>query len=307
LKIEAIRAQIGALPYMRASEARLFYDLIAAHKLTSILELGFFHGVSTAYLAGAAQEAGAGRVTTIDRTTAMHRKPNIEEILTTCGLRHLVEIFYEPKTFNWRLMKFLEEEPTRTFDLCYIDGGHTWADTGFAFCLLRNLIRPGGWVVFDDISHTFRTSSNKDKVWVQRMSEEEQVIPQVERVFSLLVKRDKDFDTFRMINKWGIARKRPESMPSTPSSLAVELQIYAAAHLARTDPGLRHRLLLQPAETLSEVSGQKKDQFSHVRIEESNLWSPLRPNLSDDGILTHFLERPDWDNSISEESLLALM
>jgi predicted O-methyltransferase YrrM len=292
---------------MRLKEARFFYDLITAHELTSILELGFFHGVSTAYLAGAVQQVGDGHVTTIDLTTAMQRKPNIEEILTTCGLRNLVEIFYEPKTFNWRLMKFLEEEPRRSFDLCYIDGGHTWVDTGFAFCLVRQLLRPGGWLVFDDIPHTFRTSSNRDKPWVLRMSEEEQVIPQVDRVFSLLTLKDNGFDTFRRINRLGIARKRPDSVPSSPAALFVETQVCAAAHLARTDPALRHRLLQQPARVLSEVSGREERLFRHVRFAESTLWSALEPDLGENGILTHFLEKPEWDKSISEESLLELM
>jgi predicted O-methyltransferase YrrM len=297
VKPEQVKLFVGRLPYMKLSDARIFYELIVANELHRVLELGFLHGVSTAYLAGAVEDAGEqGSVTTIDLLTAQKRKPNIEEVLRRTGLRDRVEIFYEEKTFNWRLMRFLEETPPRTYDLIYIDAAHTWVDTGFAFYLATLLLRPGGWVVFDDLEHTYRTSSNRDKDWVRRMPEEEQTVPQVERVFSLLVMRDRNFDTFRKKAGFGFARKRPAKMPGTAESLCVELAVCQAAARAEVDGEWRNRLLREPAPALAEISGEPVELFAHVRFLESPSWAPEEPHLSANGLLTHMLERPvaEW-------------
>jgi hypothetical protein len=180
-------------------------------------------------------------------------------------------------------------------------------DTGFAFCLVRELLSPGGWIVFDDIPHTFRNSSNRDKSWVRRLPEEEQVTPQVERVFTLLTMKDPQFDTFRRIGNLGMARKRPLGSAPDPDAHFIEQQVCAAAHRARTDPALRHRFLQQPARVLAEISSKPESSFRSVRIAESGLWSPLEPDLDANGILTHFIEKPEWDKSVSEEDLILLM
>ena len=304
---EQVKVCVGDLPYMRLKHAYVFYDLITAHGIQSVLELGFLHGVSTAYLAGAVQDAGGGTVTTIDLETARTRTPNIEQLLTTCGLRQLVEIFYEPRTFNWRLMRFLEANPIPSFELIYVDGAHTWVDSGFAFFLCRALLRPGGWIVFDDIRHTFRTSSNRDKAWVLRMSEEEQTAPQIERVFSLLTMRDPGFDTFRIRPPFAFARKRPLSSPGDAESLFVEQRVAKAANLSHTDPVFRKRLLHDPARTLAAIAGDDIARFRHVRFVESHLRSPSEPNLGDNGVLTHVLDlpgAPDPQPSASSSSLV---
>jgi predicted O-methyltransferase YrrM len=289
---EQVKVHVGNLPYMQLRHANTFYDLITTHNLRSVLELGFFHGVSTAYIAGAVEDAGGGSVTTIDLETAHLRAPNIEQLLTACGLRHLVNIIYEPRTFNWRLMRFIEQDPTPSFDLIYIDGAHTWVDSGFAFCLCRTLLRPGGWIVFDDIRHTFRTSNSRDKSWVLRMSEEEQTTPQIERVFSLLTLRDPSFDTFRIRPPFAFARKRLLSAPATPESHLIEQQVARAADLAHIDPVFRDHLLHNPAHTLAGINNDDVTRFRHVRFVESYLRSPSEPDLAESGILTHVLDLP---------------
>ncbi len=291
---------------MTLRSARVFYDLISAHNLASVLELGFAHGVSTAYIAGAIQEMGQGHVTSVDLTLAQARSPNIEQVLQTCGLREKVDIFYEPKTFNWRLMKFLEEEPPRSFNLCYL-GGHTWVETGYAFCLIRQMLRPDGWVVFGDLSHTYRSSRNRDSSWVLRLSEDEQTLAQVERVFTLIVMRDPSFDTFRRIGRLGFAHKRPAPEIAL-TDLDVERQICNAANLARTDPEFRYQLLRYPSAALASLSrASVENDYRHIRFAESDLWSPLAPDVSDNGVVTHFLEKPEWESDVTESTLVEWM
>ena len=292
-------------PYMHMREAQIFYDLILSHGLQDALELGFFHGVSTAYIAGAIKETG-GHVTTIDLETAKARTPNIENTLERCGLRDLVDVYYEPKTFNWRLMHFLSAEPPQTFDLCYIDGGHTWVDTGFAFCLVRQMLRPGGWIVFDDLPHTFRDSSNRDKSWVRRMTEEEQVTPQVEQVFRLLVMRDPSFGCFRRIGNLGLAFKK-RAVTWNGLSTDVEADLCLASQRARLDPEYRRLLLRMPARALAMVGRRPEQLYRGITFEESGTLAPLEPLIEESGTSVHYLERPEWDKRLTEDELLAML
>ena len=55
-------------------------------------------------------------------------------------------------------MEMIEAELPPTFDLVYLDGGHTWDATGFAFFLVDKLLRSGGWLIFDDIYWTINRS-----------------------------------------------------------------------------------------------------------------------------------------------------
>lgn len=275
---------------MSLEAAEMFYDLITAHELRNVLELGFMHGVSSAYIAGAIEDCGGGRLTTIDLETARDREPNIFSLLEQCGLAELVEVFFEPRSFNWRLMKFLEESPRRQFDLIYFDAAHTWVDTGFAFLVARRLLRPGGWMVFDDYHHTYRTSRNNAKPWVLRMPEDEQVVAQVERVYSLLTMEDEDFDTFRVKGNFAFARKRPLNMPGSATALKIEVALQRACLRAQSDPSFRHRLLQATSDALAEVSELEPQHFRHLRLIESRLRSPSAPDINETGILTHALE-----------------
>ena len=101
------------------------------------------------------------------------RHPNVEELLDRVGERDRVSVFYEPTSYTWRLMRFLEEDPTPRFDLCYLDGAHRYVDA-LAFFLVDRLLRPGGWVIFDDLNWTYATSPvMKDSELVRNMPLEE--------------------------------------------------------------------------------------------------------------------------------------
>jgi predicted O-methyltransferase YrrM len=296
--------RIGSLPYMKVDQGKMFYDFIIGNRLSNCLELGCFHGVSTAYLAGAIQDLGAGSLTTIDLTSAMNRQPNVEWVLTTAGVRDLVRIFLEPNSFNWRLMKFLEEGLFETFDFCYIDGGHTWYDTGLAFCLVERLLKPGGWVAFDDLDFTYRESSLRDRPWVQRMPEEEQTVPQVRRVFELLVETDPHFVGFRRIGQFGFARKETAGWSKEQRAQKREdLVIAKALEQARHDPEYRVMLLRSSARALSQISGRPEAEFDHVKFEETEYIAPLAPGISEYGSKIVYIEPPPWERCLGEKEL----
>ena len=306
---EAVFKTVGNLPYMQLREARIFYDLICSNNLRKGLELGFFHGVSSTYLAGAFQDVGGGHLTTIDLLTAKERNPNIEELLQQTGLAELVRVFYEPKSFNWRLLELLHEGKQESFDFCYFDGAHTWYDTGFAFCIVDKLIAPGGWLVFDDLYFSFRESNNKDKPWVRRMPEAEQVAQQVRYVFELLVEANPSYSNFRRLSgRFAFAQKKHAGSKENdylPQPLAIAVSY--ALERAHRDPEFRNDLLFAPGEAMQPFLHDSIYDPAVLTFSESTARGPLPVISHHDGTFTIPVERPVWDIMMSRDELLSIL
>jgi predicted O-methyltransferase YrrM len=208
MQLNDVLAQIGSIPHMTPAQAQRIYSHFAVYGTASVLELGFAHGVSSCYLAGALDEFNGGHLTTIDRITALRRSPNIYQLLRRCGLGANVNVIVTETSYTWPLMEFLETNPQPTFDFAYIDGAHLWDVDGFAFLLVDRLLRPGGWVVFDDLNWSLNTSpSMRNLPWVRSLPSRQRSIKQVRKVFDLLVRTHDRYGDFRDDHGWGWARK----------------------------------------------------------------------------------------------------
>jgi hypothetical protein len=146
---------------------------------------------------------------------ARNKEPNIDKILANLELTDWVTVYYEPRSFTWRLMKFIEEGSYPRFDFCYLDGGHTWDVSGFGFFLVEKLLRPGGWLLFDDLNwsvapraEVLRQNGMPLPPWMARMTDEEMKTLQVRKVWELLVKQHMNFDKFLEEGQWGFTRKK---------------------------------------------------------------------------------------------------
>jgi predicted O-methyltransferase YrrM len=223
MKPHKVKQIVGYTPYMRLEQAYRITDFINEKKIKDVLELGFAHGVSTCYLAAALEEVGDGFITTIDLESKRNYNPNIEQLLEKCSFRDVVvKWYYEPTSYTWRLMRFLEQDPSLQFDFCYLDGAHSWFVDGFAFFLVDRLLRPGGWIIFDDLDWTYAMSpslANTD--WVQSMPLDEQKEPQIRKVYELLVKTHPCYGDFRVQDGWAYAHKISESV-SDPAQIRQE-------------------------------------------------------------------------------------
>jgi predicted O-methyltransferase YrrM len=201
---------VGDTPHMTPAQGERISTFILENGIFDVLELGFRHGVSTAYMATALARAGRGRILTVDLLSAKHNKPSIEELLNRVGERSRVDIYYEPTSYTWRLMRLLQQDPTPRFDLCYVDGAHDWFVDGFAFFLVDRLLRPNGWIIFDDLNWTYADSPalrHTDRV--MHMPEDERTAPQIRLVYDLLVKTHPSYHTFRDEGDWAFAQKLP--------------------------------------------------------------------------------------------------
>lgn len=209
--IERVRTSFDNLQYMKHPQAMLMRDLITEHDARHILEIGFYHGKSSAYIAAILEDLGRGHLITIDRKTARLREPNIEQVLLALDLAHRVTPVYAHRSYTWELSKMIRAAPRPQFDLCYFDGGHTWDATGFGFVLVDMLMRPGGFIVFDDLEWTINAATKNlakvPKHW-RTSSEDERATQAVKLVFDLLVPHF-GYTDIRTANggRWGIARK----------------------------------------------------------------------------------------------------
>jgi predicted O-methyltransferase YrrM len=128
-------------------------------------------------------------------------------------------------------MKLLEENNNPIFDFCYLDGAHDWATDGFAFLLVDKLLKPGGWIIFDDIDWSYAKSpALKEKDFVKRMSEEERTTHQVRKVYELLVKTHPNYDSFKVESAWAYARKSDKISKSDKIEIKKEI-VYKEKHV----------------------------------------------------------------------------
>src|ERR687891_2965686 len=111
---------------MTPDKGRAIYEFILKHEFSKVLELGFAHGVSTCYIAAALHELGRGNVVTVDNESARARKPGIADLLHSSELISFVDYHFEPRSYTWFLMRYLESSLQPDIDFCYIDGADTW-------------------------------------------------------------------------------------------------------------------------------------------------------------------------------------
>lgn len=212
---------------MTPDKGRAIYEFILKHEFSKVLELGFAHGVSTCYIAGALHELGRGKVVTVDNKSARARKPSIADLLHGSELVPFVDYHFEPRSYTWFLMRYLEHSLAPDIDFCYIDGAHTWDTDGFSFFLVDKCLKKGGWMLFDDLHWTYASSQamqNKefldtilgDAQFLERLPAEEKETPQMLKVWELLVKNHPAYDRFVEEREWGFARKAVGATRSPP-------------------------------------------------------------------------------------------
>jgi hypothetical protein len=124
------------------------------------------------------------------------------------------------------LMRLLQEDATPRFDLCYLDGAHDWFVDGFAFFLVDRLLRPNGWIIFDDLDWAYATSpalGHSDRV--RQMPEDERTTAQIRLVYDLLVKTHPDYHNFRDEGEWAFAQKRADRPSSRDRTVVKEVVV----------------------------------------------------------------------------------
>ena len=120
------------------------------------------------------------------------------------------------------------------FDFAYLDGAKNWTIDGLAVLLAEKLLRPGGWLLMDDLDWTYAQDPSReatDGVVHRELSERERTQPHLRAVFELIVAQHPASPSCGCRTSGGAGRaRRPASRAATPSS--------PAARSARSSPAV---------------------------------------------------------------------
>lgn len=187
---EAIDRLISPVPWMRLPQARRIQRLVREHRLARILEIGTMHGAGTTHLAAAASHV-AGHVTTVDVPASARNCPRAEDLLTAAGLSNRATVIRRRQGIATQFHDWITGGAAPKFDLVYVDGDHSFAAAARDLEIAIRLLRPGGWLVMDDVG--VPKWSDVTRVWVKRAM------------------RDSRLDAHEVWRQWGIARKRSQA------------------------------------------------------------------------------------------------
>jgi predicted O-methyltransferase YrrM len=213
VRFDDVAQAVAGIKWMSPAQGRLIYDHVIAERPETILELGTAWGVSAAYMAAALDELGRGRIVTIDRL-ASTRLPEEAAFAQLPQLLERVELIRTPhSSYAWFLKQRVEERSdadgnvSPLYDFCYLDGAHDFTIDGLAAVLVEKLLRPGGWLLIDDLDWAYAT----DGICIPAgLSEDERRTPPMTAVWELIVKQHPSFTQFRVQDGcWGWALKAP--------------------------------------------------------------------------------------------------
>ena len=219
MQFAAIAARVGHVPFIERQNAERLYNLIVSEKLRRILELGIAHGTATCYMAAALEEIGGGLITAVDLIEAAdYFRPSPEEQLTSTGLSRFAEIIRTKTGYNWFLhdnilRNTVDDVCREEYDVCIIDGAKNWTSEGAAFFFADKLLKPGGWMIFDDYLWSAawveenEGRSATDGIANRDLSESEIKASQVKELFELVVKQHPNYSNFIVDGSWALAQK----------------------------------------------------------------------------------------------------
>ena len=102
-------------------------------------------------------------------------------------------------SYNWNLSNIIfqmrKQHKAGIFDVVYLDGAHTLLHDGLAVCLLKELLKEGGFLILDDLFWSYSTSTiEKSLGWDKFMPKKQADAQQIFRVQELFLTNDQNFE-----------------------------------------------------------------------------------------------------------------
>jgi len=170
-------------------------------------------------MAAALEANGSGHLTSVDSTRWQWLDPTPREVLEKAGLSSWVTLDRRFSTYTWFLKAEIEERldeagsPQPEYDFIFLDGSKNWSVDGLAVVLAERLLRPGGWLLLDDLGWSYEKHCEAPRhyeIEIAKLSDEERIQPHLRAVFDLLMRTNPAFDQLVVQdNWWGWARKSP--------------------------------------------------------------------------------------------------
>lgn len=216
MRFDDVETAVHAPGFMTPWQGRQVYDHIRSEGARNVLEIGTAFGLSACYMGAAVDANGGGTVLTVDRY--QFAEPTPEEVVAKTGLGDTVEIARtEHSSYCWWLKERIETRSDEhgncepEFDFCYLDGSHEWHMDGLAVVLIERLLRPGGWLLMDDLHWRWADTSNEPP---PNLSQTELRSPPLRAVWDVVLRQHPGFDTFRLQDDgWGWAAQGDVDAP----------------------------------------------------------------------------------------------
>jgi hypothetical protein len=167
-------------------------SFLASTACRVIAEVGIYEGHTSRqiaeFLAGDGELHLFDFADRVDEVVAQLHEAGYHNIVGYGNSRKLLD------SYNWSLMRVLQQNSTPIYDYVFLDGAHVWALDALAFFLIDRLLKPGGYIDFDDYGWSVAISPALNPVAFPKTAElytAEQIQErQVAIVVDLLVKRD---------------------------------------------------------------------------------------------------------------------
>jgi len=205
------------LPHTNSRRGRTLYQHIRNSRPETLLEMGTARGGSAVFIAAALQANGAGHLTSVDSLRWQRRDPSPHDVIEKAGLGDWVTFDASYSTYTWYLKTQIEKHLGRSgnvqpiYDFIFLDGAKNWSTDGLAVVLAERLLRPGGWLLLDDLGWSYANNVKTSQHYglkIDQLSDQERDEPHLRAIFDLLIRTNPAFDQFRIEDDWwGWARK----------------------------------------------------------------------------------------------------
>lgn len=206
--LDAVVRVFRDVPHMTPAQGRVAFDHLRASGARDVLDIGTCHGTSAAYFAAAVADRG-GRVTTVDSAQFDDSTPALEWVqagLRSAGVHEAIDVVrIAHSSYAWWLKEQVEAHSDAAgncvpqYDFVYLDGAKSLTIDGVSVLFIERLLRPGGWLLLDDVSWTYE--SNPAVVQTEgvhySMSDAELTQPHVRAILELIVKPSPAFASIR--------------------------------------------------------------------------------------------------------------
>ena len=88
------------------------------------------------------------------------------------------------------------------FDVAYLDGSHAFFQDGLALCLLKQLVKPTGYLILDDVFIKVTDFFHDEEFLNSHMSREQIEDMQVLRAQKIFLDHDSNFEKLSEPNAW---------------------------------------------------------------------------------------------------------
>lgn len=167
-------------------------DFIKTTNCRMIAEVGIYEGYTSELLGKYLN--GQGELHLFDY---VERVSDVRAKLNAAGYHNVVGHGNSHKimdSYNWSLMRVLQQHTGPIYDYVFLDGAHTWNLDALAFFLIDRLLKVGGYIDFDDYGWSLEISPTMNpKIFpaTKRMYTPEQIREShVRLIVELLVKHD---------------------------------------------------------------------------------------------------------------------